>query len=132
VGLNDEFLVCQSTAGGPQASRNSFVYHPKQKLFSIEPSPVKFVGKRVLTTSARKPPLRTDKFAALWRIAAPGASDPKIKLRRIWLLQTHSSPKRPHEQQRSGSTGLNGVVKTAKAQPLPQNAPILTEVFGPM
>jgi hypothetical protein len=40
-----EFLVCQSTAGGPQASRNSFVYHPKQKLFSIEPSPVKFVGK---------------------------------------------------------------------------------------
>jgi hypothetical protein len=26
---------------------------------------------RVLTTSARKPPLRTDKFAALWRIAAP-------------------------------------------------------------
>jgi hypothetical protein len=45
VGLNDEFLVCQSTAGGPQASRNSFVYHPKQKLFSIEPSPVKFVGK---------------------------------------------------------------------------------------
>jgi hypothetical protein len=45
AGLNDEFLVCQSTAGGPQASRNSFVYHPKQKLFSIEPSPVKFVGK---------------------------------------------------------------------------------------
>jgi hypothetical protein len=43
--MNDEFLVCQSTAGGPQASRNSFVYHPKQKLFSIEPSPVKFVGK---------------------------------------------------------------------------------------
>ena len=26
---------------------------------------------RVLTTSARKPPLRTDKFAAFWRIAAP-------------------------------------------------------------
>ena len=58
------------------------------------------------------------------------ASDPKIKLRRIWLLRTHSSPKRPHEQQRSGSTGRNGVVKTAKAQSLPQNAPILTEVFG--
>jgi len=30
------------------------------------------------------------------------ASDPKIKLRRIWLLRTHSSPKRPHEQQRTG------------------------------
>jgi len=28
-------------------------------------------GFRVLTTSARKPPLRTYKFAALWRIAAP-------------------------------------------------------------
>jgi hypothetical protein len=26
---------------------------------------------RVLTTSARKPPLRADKFAALWRIATP-------------------------------------------------------------
>jgi hypothetical protein len=49
---------------------------------------------------------------------------------RIWLLRTHSSLKRPHEQQRSGSTGRNGVVKTAKS--LPQNAPILTEVFGPM
>src|ERR1700738_2779738 len=60
------------------------------------------------------------------------ASDPKIKLRRIWLLRTHSSPKRPHEQQRSGPTGRNGVVKTAKAQSLLQNAPILTEVFGPM
>jgi hypothetical protein len=60
------------------------------------------------------------------------ASDPKIKLRRIWLLRTHSSPKRPHEQQRSGPTGRNCVVKTAKAQSLPQNAPILTEVFGPM
>jgi hypothetical protein len=47
------------------------------------------------------------------------ASDPKIKLRRIWLLRTHSSPKRPHEQQRSGSTGRNCVVKTAKAQSLP-------------
>ena len=46
TGLYDNFIVCQSTAGGPQASRgNSFVYHPKQKLFSIEPSPVKFVGK---------------------------------------------------------------------------------------
>src|SRR5258705_7239493 len=60
------------------------------------------------------------------------ASDPKIKLRRIWLLRTYSSPKRPHEQQRSGSTGRNGVGKTAKAQSLPQNAPILTEFFGPM
>jgi hypothetical protein len=46
VGFSDEFFVCQSTAGGPQASRkNSFVYHPREKLFSIEPSPVKFVGK---------------------------------------------------------------------------------------
>jgi len=46
VGLNNEFFVCQSTGGGPQASRkNSFVYHPKEKLFSIDPSPVKFVGK---------------------------------------------------------------------------------------
>ena len=45
-GLYDNFIVCQSTAGGPQASRgNSFVYHPREKLFSIEPSPVKFVGK---------------------------------------------------------------------------------------
>jgi hypothetical protein len=45
-GLYDNFIVCQSTAGGPHASRgNSFVYHPKQKLFSIEPSPVKFIGK---------------------------------------------------------------------------------------
>jgi hypothetical protein len=35
-------------------------------------------------------------------------------------------------QHQSGSTGRNGVVKTAKAQSLPQNAPILTEVFGPM
>jgi hypothetical protein len=39
---------------------------------------------------------------------------------------------RPHEQHRRGSTGRNGVVKTAKAQSLPQNAPILKEVFGPM
>jgi hypothetical protein len=60
------------------------------------------------------------------------ASDPKIKLRRIWLLRTHSSPKRLHEQQRRESTGRNGVVKTAKGQSLPQNTPILTEVFGPM
>jgi hypothetical protein len=46
VGLYDNFIVCQSTAGGPQSSRgNSFLYHPGQKLFSIEPSPVKFVGK---------------------------------------------------------------------------------------
>lgn len=45
VGLDDKFLVCQSTAGGPQVSQNSFVFHPKLKLFSIEPSPVKFVGK---------------------------------------------------------------------------------------
>ena len=45
-GLYDNFIVCQLTAGGPQASRgNSFVYHPREKLFSIEPSPVKFVGK---------------------------------------------------------------------------------------
>jgi hypothetical protein len=45
-GLYDKLIVCQSTAGGPQASRgNSFVYDPRQKLFSIEPSPVKFVGK---------------------------------------------------------------------------------------
>jgi hypothetical protein len=87
---------------------------------------------RVLTTSARKPPLRTDKFAALLENCCASASDPKIKLRRIWLLRTHSSPKRPHEQQRIGSTGRNGVVKKAKAQSLPQNAPILTEVFGPM
>jgi hypothetical protein len=43
--LSGGFLVCQSTAGGPQASHNGFVYHPKQKLFSIEPSPVRFVGK---------------------------------------------------------------------------------------
>ena len=33
-----------------------------------------------------------------------------------WLLRNHSSPKRPHEQQRSGPTGRNCVVKTAKAQ----------------
>jgi hypothetical protein len=46
VGLYDKFIVCQSTAGGPQSSRgNSFVYDPRQKLFSIEPSPVKFAGK---------------------------------------------------------------------------------------
>jgi hypothetical protein len=45
-GLYDNFIVCQSTAGGPQASRgNSFVYHPGEKMFSIEPSPVMFVGK---------------------------------------------------------------------------------------
>jgi hypothetical protein len=45
-GLYDNFIVCRSTAGGPQASRgNSFVYQPGQKLFSIEPSPVKSVGK---------------------------------------------------------------------------------------
>jgi hypothetical protein len=44
-GLYDKLIVCQSTAGGPQASRgNSFVYHPSQKLFSIEPRPVKFAG----------------------------------------------------------------------------------------
>jgi hypothetical protein len=30
------------------------------------------------------------------------ASDPKIKLRRISLLRTHSSPRRPHEQHRRG------------------------------
>ena len=46
VGLYDKFIVCQSTAGGPQSSRgNSFVYDPGQKLFSIEPSPVNFAGK---------------------------------------------------------------------------------------
>ncbi len=45
IGIPDKFLVCQSTAGGPQASKHSLVYHPKEKLFSIVPAAVKFAGK---------------------------------------------------------------------------------------
>src|SRR5271157_438323 len=43
------------------------------------------------------------------------ASDPKIKLRRIWLLRTHSSPKRPHEQQRSGQNGKSTISASKRA-----------------
>src|SRR6266436_3424547 len=95
------------------------------------------------TTVGRRPTARTNHIGPKTSVkdrqirgslenCCASASDPKIKLCRIWLLRTHSSPKRPHEQHRSGSTGRNGVVKTAKAQFLPQNAPILTEVFGSM
>src|ERR1700736_2983845 len=60
---------------------------------------------RVLTTSARKPPLRTDKFAALWRIAAPVHPIRRSNCAEFWLLRTHSSPKRSHEQQLKRVTG---------------------------
>jgi hypothetical protein len=113
---------CRASSAKRRATR-SIVYQAGQRQSSIA---------RVLTTSARKPPLRTDKFRDSLENCCASASDPKIKLRRIWLLRTHSSPKRPHEQQRKGSTGRNGLIKTGKAQSLPQNAPILTEVFGPM
>ena len=88
--------------------------------------------KRALTTTARKPPLRTDTFLGFLgkllrqSLRCGGQSAQNLVTANSFV------PKRPHEQQRSGSTGQNGVVKTAKAQSLPQNAPLLTEVFGPM
>src|SRR5258708_20086012 len=79
---------------------------------------------RVLTTSARKPPLKTDKFAPLWRIAAP-----VHPIRRSNCAESgYCELIRP----RKGLTSNNEVGKTAKAQSLPQNAPILTQFFGPM
>src|SRR5271157_3022360 len=60
------------------------------------------------------------------------ASDPKIKLRRIWLLRTHSSLKRPTSNNEAGQRAETAWAKRQKAQSLPQNAPILTECFGPM
>src|SRR5271166_6604485 len=80
--------------------------------------------RRVLTTSARNPPLKTDKFAALWRIAAP-----VHPIRRSNCAESgYCELIRP----RKGLTSNNEVGKTAKAQSLPQNAPILKEFFGPM
>jgi len=54
---------------------------------------------RILTTTSRKPPLRTDKFLGFREELLPQSLRCGVKVRRIQLLRTHSSPKRPHEQQ---------------------------------
>jgi hypothetical protein len=87
---------------------------------------------RVLTTSARKPPLRTDKFAALWRIAAPEHPIRRSNCAESGYCELIRPRKGLTSNNEAAQRAENCVVKTAKAQSLPQNTPILTEVFGPM
>jgi hypothetical protein len=87
---------------------------------------------RVLTTSGRKPPLRTGKFLGFRGEWLPQGLRYRAKVRRIRLLRTHRSPKRPHEQPRSGESGPKWRGQTTKAQFLASKPPTLTEVFGPM
>jgi hypothetical protein len=87
---------------------------------------------RVLTTASRKPPLRTAKFLGFQRVCLRENFNGEVKMRRIRLLRTHSLPKRPHEQPRSGESGPKWRGQTAKTQFLASKPPILTELFGPM
>ena len=55
------------------------------------------LGIRVLTTSGRKPPLRTNKFLGFRGEWLPRrASDAGVKVHKIRLLPTYLSPKPPH------------------------------------
>ena len=76
--------------------------------------------------------LMTDKFAALWRIAAPVHPIRRSNCAESGYCELIRPRKGLTSNNEAGQRAENGVVKTAKAQSLPQNAPILTEVFGPM
>src|SRR6266478_6574620 len=117
-GLNrksvEAFIEVYKTAlANPRKAKANLQLEPRLKLTNAKNS--RAVARvRVLTTSARKPPLRTDKFAALWRIAAP-----VHPIRRSNCAESgYCELIRP----RKGLTSNNEVGKTAKAQSLPQNA----------
>src|SRR4029077_17379401 len=87
---------------------------------------------RVLTTSARKPPLRTATCAALWRIRAPVHPIRSSN----WAESGYCELIRPQKgltsNNEAGQRAETAWAKRQKPNLCLKNAPILTEVFGPM
>jgi hypothetical protein len=110
-------------------NNDNAVVDVRGEFLSIRGSRKAYLDIRVLTTSARKPPLRTDKFAALWRIAAP--VHPIRSTNCAESGTAHSFI--PEKASRATMKRVNGPKwrgQTAKAQSLASKPPILTEVFG--